>query len=558
MDSSYDVVVIGSGFGGSVAALRLTEKGYRVGVLEAGRRYRTGEFAKTNWDLKRFLWKPRLGLYGIQRLDLLSNVLVLSGAGVGGGSLVYANTHYEPHDAFYTDPQWGTITDWKRELAPFYALAKRMLGVVEGTADTPADDVMRAIAKRMNVEDTFRPTPVAVYFGEPGVEADDPYFGGAGPRRAGCTLVGACMVGCNNNAKNTLDKNYLHLAENAGAEIHADTEVTDIEQRPDGRWRVTTRRPGPRPRRNRRIFIADQVVFSAGALGTTRLLLKLMDDGRLPGVSEQAGQLVRTNSEALLGATARGTDIDYSQGTAITSSIHPEPHTHIEPVRYPKGSSAMGLLATMLTDGGPGLPRPMRYLVNVVTHPIRWLKSMSLHRWAERSVILLVMQSYDNSLRLIRKRGIFGIRVVSRQGHGESNPTYIPIANEAARIAAEAMGGDAMSSINEVLLNRPTTAHILGGAAIGADAASGVIDGYHRVFGHPGLHVVDGAAVGANLGVNPSLSITAMAERAMALWPNKGDADPRPAISEPYQPVPAVPPKAPTVDPALLGVDVWT
>jgi len=558
VDSSYDVVVIGSGFGGSVAALRLTEKGYRVGVLEAGRRYRTGEFAKTNWDLKRFLWKPRLGLYGIQRLDLLSNVLVLSGAGVGGGSLVYANTHYEPHDAFYTDPQWGTITDWKRELAPFYALAKRMLGVVEGTADTPADDVMRAIAKRMNVEDTFRPTPVAVYFGEPGVEADDPYFGGAGPRRAGCTLVGACMVGCNNNAKNTLDKNYLHLAENAGAEIHADTEVTDIEQRPDGRWRVTTRRPGPRPRRNRRIFIADQVVFSAGALGTTRLLLKLMDDGRLPGVSEQAGQLVRTNSEALLGATARGTDIDYSQGTAITSSIHPEPHTHIEPVRYPKGSSAMGLLATMLTDGGPGLPRPMRYLVNVVTHPIRWLKSMSLHRWAERSVILLVMQSYDNSLRLIRKRGIFGIRVVSRQGHGESNPTYIPIANEAARIAAEAMGGDAMSSINEVLLNRPTTAHILGGAAIGADAASGVIDGYHRVFGHPGLHVVDGAAVGANLGVNPSLSITAMAERAMALWPNKGDADPRPAISEPYQPVPAVPPKAPTVDPALLGVDVWT
>ena len=557
MDVSYDVVVIGSGFGGSVSALRLTEKGYRVGVLEAGRRYRTGEFAKTNWDLKRFLWGPRLGLYGIQRLDLLSNVLVLSGAGVGGGSLVYANTHYEPHDAFYTDPQWGTITDWKKELAPFYALAKRMLGVVVGTADTPADDVMRAIAKRMNVEDTFCPTPVAVYFGEPGVEADDPYFGGAGPRRAGCTLVGACMVGCNNNAKNTLDKNYLHLAENAGAEIHADTEVTDLEQQPDGRWRVTTQTPGPRSGRHRRTFTADQVVFSAGALGTTRLLLKLMDAGRLPGLSDQAGQLVRTNSEVLLGATARGTDIDYSQGVAITSSIHPEPHTHIEPVRYPRGSSAMGLLATVLTDGGPGLPRPMRYLVNMVTHPIRLLKSMSLHRWAERSVILLVMQSYDNSLRLIRKRGLFGTRVVSRQGHGEPNPTYIPIANEAARIAAEAMGGDAMSSINEVLLNRPTTAHILGGAAIGTDASAGVIDAYHRVYGHPGLHVVDGAAVGANLGVNPSLSITAMAERAMALWPNKGDADPRPAISEPYQHLPAVPPKAPAVDPARLGVDVW-
>ena len=557
MDTSYDIVVIGSGFGGSVSALRLTEKGYGVGVLEAGRRYRTGEFAKTNWDLRRFLWGPRVGLYGIQRLDLLNNVLVLSGAGVGGGSLVYANTHYEPHDAFYTDPQWGSITDWKRELAPFYALAKRMLGVVEATADTPADDVMRAIAKRLNVEDTFRPTPVAVYFGEPGVETDDPYFGGAGPRRAGCTLVGACMVGCNNNAKNTLDKNYLYLAENAGAAVHADTEVTDVEQLWDGRWRITTQKPGPRPGRNRRVFTAGQVVFSAGALGTTRLLLKLMDSGRLTGVSDQAGQLVRTNSEALLGATARGPDVDYAQGVAITSSIHPEPHPHIEAVRYPRGSSAMGLLATMLTDGGPGLPRPMRYLVNMVTHPIRWLRSMSLHRWAERSVILLVMQSYDNSLRLIRKRGILGTRVVSRQGHGEPNPTYIPIANEAARTAAEAMGGDAMSSINEVLLNRPITAHILGGAVIGADASSGVTDAYHRVFGHSGLHVIDGAAVGANLGVNPSLSITAMAERAMAMWPNKGEADPRPPLGTGYRAVPPVRPNTPAVAPSVIGLEVW-
>jgi cholesterol oxidase len=282
-----------------------------------------------------------------------------------------------------------------------------------------------------------------------------------------------------------------------------------------------------------------------------------MDTGRLPGVSEQVGQLVRTNSEVLLGATARGSDVDYSKGIAITSSIHPEPHTHIEPVRYPKGSSVMGLLATILTDGGPGLPRPARYLVNVVTHPIRWLKSMSLRRWAERSVILLVMQSYDNSLRLIRKRGLFGTRVVSRQGHGEPNPTYIPVANEAARIAAEVMNGDAMSSINEVLLNRPTTAHILGGAAIGADPSTGVIDGYHRVFGHESLHVVDGAAVGANLGVNPSLSITAMAERAMAMWPNKGDDDPRPGIATPYREVGSVRPRNPVVDPALLGVDVW-
>jgi cholesterol oxidase len=536
----------------------LTEKGYRVAVLEAGRRYRTGEFARTNWNLKRFLWGPRFGLYGIQRIDLLANVLVLSGAGVGGGSLVYANTHYEPHDAFYTDPQWGTITDWRRELAPFYALAKRMLGVVEGTADSPADDVMRTIARQLGVEDTFRPTPVAVYFGEPGVESKDPYFGGAGPRRSGCTLVGACMVGCNNNAKNTLDKNYLYLAEQAGAVLHADAEVVDLEPIEGDGWRLTTQRPGPRSRRDQQTFVADQVVFSAGALGTTRLLLELVDNGRLPNVSSQVGQLVRTNSEVLLGATARTTDVDYSHGVAITSSIHPEPHTHIEPVRYPKGSTLMGLLGTVLTDGGPGPPRPLRYLVNIATHPMRWLRSLSLRRWAERSVILLVMQSYDNSLRLIRKRGIFGTKIVSRQGHGEPNPTYIPVANEAARIAADVMGGDAMSCINEVLLNRPTTAHILGGAAIGSDSSSGVIDPYHRLFGHAGLHVVDGAAVGANLGVNPSLSITAMSERAMAMWPNKGEMDPRPALGSEYRAVEPVRPNNPAVDPLVLGIDPWS
>jgi cholesterol oxidase len=554
---AYDVVIIGSGFGGSVSALRLTEKGYRVGVLEAGRRYRTGEFATTNWNLRRFLWGPRFGLYGIQRIDLLANVLVLSGAGVGGGSLVYANTSYEPHDAFYTDPQWGGITDWKQELAPHYSTAKRMLGVVEGTADSPADDVMRTIAQQLGVEETFRPTPVAVYFGEPGVETDDPYFGGAGPRRSGCTLVGACMVGCNNNAKNSLDKNYLYLAEKAGAAVHADTEVVDIEPLRHGGWRITSQKPGPRSGHGRKTLVADQVIFSAGALGTTRLLLKLMDTGRLPNVSSQAGQLVRTNSEVLLGATARTTDVDYSRGVAITSSVHPEPHTHIEPVRYPKGSSVMAILGTVLTDGGPGLPRPLRYLATIIRHPTRWLRSMSFRRWAERSVILLVMQSYDNSLRLMRKRGIFGTRIVSRQGHGEPNPTYIPVANEAARIAAEAMGGDAMSSINEVLLNRPTTAHILGGAAIGADPSSGVIDAYHRVFGHPGLHVIDGAAVGANLGVNPSLSITAMSERALAMWPNKGDVDPRPPLGSEYRPVDPIRPHDPVVEPAVLGIDPW-
>ncbi len=553
MSTDYDVLVIGSGFGGSVTALRLTEKGYRVGVLEAGRRFGPGDFADTTWDLRRWLYRPRLGLYGIQRFDLLGHALVLSGAGVGGGSLVYANVLYEPHDACYDDPQWAEITHWRSELAPFYTLAKRMLGVAENPADTPADHVMRVVADRLGVADTFRPTPVGVFLGEPGVEVDDPYFGGAGPKRAGCTFVGGCMIGCKQNAKNSLDKNYLYLAEANGAVVHPEHEAVDL-RRVGERWEVTTRRPGPRNGAERHTFTADHVVFSAGALGTTRLLLRLAERGRLPGISDRLGHQVRTNSEVVLGATAGSTDVDYSRGVAITSSIHPEPRTHIEPVRYPAGSSTMGLLGTVLTDGGPGMPRQLRFLANILRHPIQFLRSFSLYRWAQRTVILLVMQSYDNSLRVFRKRGLFGSRLVAEGG---SHPTFLPVANEAARIAAEVMDGLPGSSLNEVLLNRPITAHPLGGACIGADADAGVVDPYHRVFGHPGLHVVDGAAVAANLGVNPSLSITAMAERAMAMWPNQGDDDTRPALGEPYVGVGAVRPRRPAVDPAVLGVDVW-
>jgi cholesterol oxidase len=554
--TDYDVLVIGSGFGGSVTALRLTEKGYRVGVLEAGRRFGPNDFADTTWDLRRWLYRPRLGMYGIQRIDLLSHVLVLSGAGVGGGSLVYANVLYEPHDACYDDPQWASIADWRAELAPFYTLAKRMLGVVENPADTPADDVMRQVAERLGVADTFQPTSVGVLFGEPGVEVDDPYFGGAGPKRGGCVLTGGCMVGCKHNAKNSLDRNYLYLAEENGAVVHPEHEAVDLRS-VDDRWQVITERPGPRRGVDRRTFTADDVVFSAGALGTTRLLLRLAEQGRLPAISERLGHQVRTNSEVLLGASAFGTDIDYTQGVAITSSIHPEPRTHIEPVRYSKGSGSMGLLGTLLTDGGPGLPRPIRFLGNILRHPILFLRSLSVYRWAERTVVLLVMQSYDNSLRVFLKRGAFGTRLVTEQGSGAPNPTYLPIANEAARIAADAMGGMPGSAINEVLLNRPITAHILGGASIGADPATGVIDAYHRVYGHAGLHVVDGAAVAANLGVNPSLSITAMAERAMAMWPNQGDDDPRPALGEPFRAVDPVRPRRAAVDPDVLGVDVW-
>jgi cholesterol oxidase len=479
-------------------------------VLEAGKRFTADDFPTTSWDLRRFLWFPRLGMRGIQRITLLRHVLVLSGAGVGGGSLVYANTLYEPHDAFYADPQWAGITDWKTELAPYYGVAKRMLGVVTNPGDTPADEVMRVVARHFGAEDTFTPTPVGVFFGEPGVEVPDPYFGGAGPARSGCISCGACMVGCRHGAKNSLDRNYLYLAERNGAAVHPEHEVTDLEALPGGGYRVTTQRPGAWLRKRQRTFTAEQVVFSAGALGTLRLLARLRDEGRLPTVSDRLGHHVRTNSEAILGATTGDTSVDYSRGVAITSSIHPEPHTHIEPVRYGKGSNSMGMLATVLVDGGGRVPRWVRFLATVVRHPVLFARSLSLRRWSERSVILLVMQSLDNSLRVFRKKGLFGERLSSRQEEGKPNPTYIPIANEAARVAADAMGGFPGSAVNEVLLDVPTTAHIIGGACIGNSPATGVIDPYHRLHGFPGLHVADGSAVSANLGVNPSLTITAV------------------------------------------------
>lgn len=546
----YDVAIIGSGFGGSVAALRLSEKGYRVVVFEAGRRFAAADFPRSNWNVRRFLWFPRLGMRGIQRLTLLRDVLVLSGAGVGGGSLVYANTLYEPHDAFFTDPQWEDITSWKRELAPFYAQAKRMLGATPHPAQTPADLVLRRVASHFGVEDTYQPTPVGVYYGEAGIESADPYFGGAGPDRTGCISCGGCMVGCRYNAKNTLDRNYLYLAEQLGADVVAETEVRRVTPRPDGGFRLETVRPGAWMRHRARTCNADQVVFSAGALGTTRLLLELKRAGTLPRLSPRLGRLVRTNSEAILGATARQRGVDYSEGVAITSSIHPDPHTHIEPVRYPKGSNVMGLLATILVDGGGRVPRQLRFLGQVACHPVAFLRSLSVRHWAERSVILLVMQSLDNAIRVTLGRGR---RLRSSQDRGKPNPSYIPVANEAARVAAETMNGFPGSAVNEVLLDVPTTAHLIGGACLGADRETGVIDPYQRVFDYPGLHVADGSAIPGNLGVNPALTITAMTERAMAYWPNRGEPDLRPSREEPYRSVTPIAPRNPAVPAGAPG-----
>ncbi len=553
----FDVAIVGSGFGGSVSALRLTEKGYRVAVFEAGRRFDSDDYARTSWNLRRFLWLPALGLRGIQRIDLLPEALVLSGAGVGGGSLVYANTLLEPHDAFFTDSQWGSITDWKSELRPFYARARRMLGATAAPADTPSDRVMRQVAAHFGASDDLAPTTVGVFLGAPGERVPDPYFGGIGPDRLGCTQCGGCMVGCRFDAKNTLDKNYLYLAEQAGARVVADTQVVDIQPTGDG-YRITTRRPGAWLRRRRRVFDADQVVLSAGALGTTRLLLDLSDRGSLPHLSERIGHLVRTNSESILGAVARDRRVDYSQGVAITSSFHPVPDTRVEPVRYSPGSNAMGLLATILVEGEGRGPQWWRFGRAAIRHPIAFARSLSVRHWSERSIIVLVMQSIDNSIRLARRPGRVlrhRRRFVSRPGHGAPNPRWIPVGHTSARLAAQAIGGFPAGSINESLLTIPMTAHILGGAPIGRDPSTGVIDAYHRAFGHPGLHVVDGSAVSANLGSNPSLTITALAERAMSMWPNAGEADPRPPLGDGYQPVAEVPAKRRVIPPGAPVLD---
>lgn len=557
----YDVLVIGSGFGGSVTALRLTEKGYRVGVLEAGRRFEDADYARTSWDARRFLWAPKLGCKGIQRIHVLRDVIILAGAGVGGGSLVYANTLYRPKsDAFYRDRQWAHITDWRAELAPYYDQAERMLGVVQNPTMTPSDEVMKGVADEMGVGHTFGMAPVGVFFGEegrrePGVEVADPFFGGAGPPRRGCLEVGECMTGCRHNAKNTLVKNYLYLAERAGATVHP--EITAVAVRPldRGGYVVDTVRTGAwRTRPTARSFTAEQVVFAAGTWGTQQLLHKMKVAGSLPGISDQLGVLTRTNSEALGGAMTKLRNPekrDFTRGVAITSSIHPDEYTHIEPVRYGKGSNAMGLLSTVMTDGGGQAPRWVRWLAQVVRHPGQ-LGSLygGMSHWSERGVIGLTMQALDNSITVLPKRTRLGrVKLTSRQGHGVPSPTWIPVANEAMRRIASNIGGFPLNSVGE-MVDIPMTAHLLGGCVIGDSPDSGVIDPYHRMYRHPGLHVVDGSAVSANLGVNPALTITAQAERAMALWPNKGEDDPRPPLGAAYQRAEPAAPRSPVVPPS--------
>ena len=549
MAHEFDVVVIGSGFGGSVAALRLREKGYSVAVLEAGRRFEDKDFPKTSWRLRKFLFAPALGLYGIQRIHALPDVLILCGAGVGGGSLVYANTLYQPGDKYFEDPQWKAITDWKSELTPFYELARRMLGVEVNPYFSPSDQAMKDVADQMGVGDTFTLAPLGIHFGKgEGVESADPYFGGVGPARSGCTNCGSCMTGCRHNAKNTLPKNYLGLAEKAGAQVFPLTTVTGLEQLEDGKWKVTAKSTNGV---GRSTFIARDVVMAAGTYNTQKLMHRFKATS-LPRISDFLGNLSRTNSEALTGAIMPTTEIDFSRGAAITSSFFPSDDTHVEAVRYGKGSNSMGLLQTLLTDGWTPKERRRHWAQQFLVRPSLFTKILNVRKWSERTVIALVMQNVDSSIKVFRKRGLFGYKLTSINDSEHPNATYIPAANETVKMVAENYGGIAAGTVGD-LIGAPFTAHFVGGCVIGTSDSNGVIDPYHRVYNYPTLHIVDGSTITANLGVNPSLTITAQAERAFSLWPNKGDTDLRPAQNAGYKKISPISPIAPVVPRGAIG-----
>jgi cholesterol oxidase len=530
----FDFVIVGSGFGGSVSALRLAEKGYKVCVLEQGKRFRDQDFAKSNMDVRRYLWMPLLKCFGIQRMSLFKNVLVLSGAGVGGGSLVYANTLLKPSDEFFEAPIWKDLADWKNELEPHYATARHMLGVTTNPVLTFVDTTLKQCADEMGRGETFKPSQVGVYFGKPGEAGKtvpDPYFGGKGPDRAGCNHCGGCMVGCRFGAKNTLVKNYLYFAEKLGVEIVPERTVTDVRPIEGGGYEIHTERSTAWLAKDRRVLRAHQVVLSAGVLGTLKLLLRCKHVTKsLSKISDRLGHEIRTNSEALVGVTEIGAkaERDYSKGIAISSIFHPDDHTHIEPVRYPSGSDFMRVLAAPMVDAGTRVTRPLKMLWAILSRPLGFARLALNRQWARTTVIFLVMQTLDTKMRLTLGRNLFTLfrKRMTTAPEGDASlaiPSYIPIGHQVARAFAQKVGGVPQSGINEVVLNIPTTAHILGGCGIGPDASRGVIDERHRVFGYDGLYVCDGSTIPANLGVNPSLTITAMTERAMSKVPRKGD-----------------------------------
>jgi cholesterol oxidase len=528
----WDFAIVGSGFGGSVSALRLVEKGYRVVMLEKGRRLGPADFPKSNWRVRRWLWAPELGCRGPFRMSFLRHVTALSGVGVGGGSLVYANTLPIPKESFFRAASWANLADWQAELAEHYRTAHRMLGAVENPNVTYPDQVLREVAAEIGRPDQVRPTTVAVYFGKPGVTVPDPYFDGRGPDRTGCIQCGGCMLGCRFGAKNTLDKNYLHLAEAGGLVIRPDSEVTIVEPDPSGGYRIEVREGASRLGRRKRVVLADQVILAGGVLGTLDLLLRMQARARRGGgrglgaLSPRLGEFVRTNSEVLMGVTTRRRDVDLSRGIAIGSILDTDEHSHLEPVRYSAGS---GFFRTLMAPHAPGeraAVRIARALGFALRHPYQMLRTWLVPDWARYTMILLYMRTLEGHLRIRLGRPLLRLfrRGLTTEVSGGPRPSAsIPEATELGRRVAARISGTPTSMVTETVLGIPTTAHILGGCAMGDTPERGVIDSRHRVFGHPGLYVIDGSAVSANPGVNPSLTICALAERAMTFVPARAE-----------------------------------
>jgi cholesterol oxidase len=523
-DYDYDYIVVGSGFGGAVSACRLTEKGYSVGVMEMGKRWTEADFPKTTWKVWKWIWRPGLKLFGFYNMRPFRHVMILCGNAVGGGSVTYANTMLVPPDSVWSEGSWKGLAEWQREMPAHYAEARRMLGVTQNQILGEADHMLREMAEKQGVGASFYRTDVAVYFGG---GPPDPYFGGEGPTRAACVACGGCMVGCRFNAKNTLDKNYLYFAEKRGAVIHAQTRVVDVrplDETGAAGYEVTTERSTAWFAKRRKTFRARHVVLAASALGTMDLLLRLKQRGRLPALSPRLGHDVRTNSESIVGVRFPGAKRDMSKGIAIGSGIHIDRFTHIEAVRYSRGSDALGMIATMLVTG-TGWKRIFKWIGSAFRHPIRFFRAGWPFGFARQTLIMLVMQTIDATLRFGLERRWYWPFTKRLASAGTRIPTNIPAANAFALRAAADFDGVAITSSSEILFDLPMTAHCIGGCVMGADAATGVIDARHRVFGYDNLLVVDGSAVGANLGVNPSLTITALAERAMSFIPARDAED---------------------------------
>ena len=538
MAECFDFIIIGSGFGGSVSAMRLTEKGYSVLILEKGKRYEDKDFAKTNWQYWKYLWLPAIRAHGILQISVLKGVMVLHGAGVGGGSLGYANVLEVPSDETFGTPAWNQNAQWGEALRPHYETARRMLGVTRNPKLWKADEVLKQIADERGMGHTFRATDVGSFFGEAGVTVPDPFFGGDGPARAGCIHCGGCMVGCRHNAKNTLPKNYLYFAEKNGAEIIAEAEVIDLRpltfdnpeskvegQKSDARYKITYQSSTSLFKRKQTAY-AKNIIFSAGVMGTMKLLLNLRDVKKsLPKLSPRLGDMIRTNSEALLGSIARKSDVDFSQGVSISSIMNADDVTRVEPVRYPNGSSLMRFLGAPLVSDVTSVPaRIVRSLAWILRHPIDYLRAMVFPNWARKVTILLVMQHVDNHMKFRIGRSpltLFRRGLVAQPDADHQIHARVDAGHDVTREFAKRINGAALGSITENAFNLPTTAHILGGAPMGRNAEEGVVDENFQVHNYEGMYIIDGSIMPANPGVNPSLTITALAEYAMSMVEKK-------------------------------------